>query len=372
MPIRDVAHRAGVSVGTASNVLAGKDVVAPATRARVLAAADELGYRPRPRRAHAAGNGGLLGFLVRALADPLPANDFYAGVLHGAQSVCARAGHGLIHELVPDPGAERARLPLMVARRQVAGILAVGWMPDDLLDLLVGSGIPIVLVDYQREPTTTDVVVGDDERGAFLATNCLLELGHLDPPPACIMGQARHSSLRDRLRGFRRAVAASDATTALPEAFVRRPPTGEEADMTHGVEAMRGLLALRRPPTAVFCVNDTIAAGALRTLRDAKVAVPDEVSLVGYDDIPLAAHTVPPLTTVRVEPALLGAQAARHLLERIAEPGMALRHTRVLARLVERGSTGPPPGAGTVSLECEAGKSRAGRHATATKRNGEA
>lgn len=333
--LREVAQHARVSLGTASNALTARARVAPATRAAVLAAATELGYQTRPRRAATARRRiGMVGLIVRRLDDPLLATPFYPLVLHGAQAACAERGIGLTYETVASLPSEVPHLPLMVRRKQVDGVLVLGWVGDAVLGMLRGADVPFVLVDYDVRPAIADAVCGDDEGGGYLATRHLLDHGHRAPAPACIVGQLRHPSLRDRLAGYRRALA--EAGLAVDDAFVRTAGSGPERDVDHGYAEMRALLELPRPPTAVFCANDMIAIGALKALRDRGVAVPEACSVVGYDDIAVAAHTAPPLTTVRVDKELLGAQGVRHLLERIEHPDMALRQTRLAVALRER------------------------------------
>jgi len=332
--LRGVAQRAGVSLGTVANVFAGKATVAPETRAVVLAAAAELGYQPH-HRAAALQSAPVtsLGFIVRHRLTPLT-NPFYSHVLHGAESVCAEQGISLSYEILATPPDDARQLPRMVQREQVQGILVVGYVNPAVVVRLQRAGMPCVLVDYSTEPPTADSVRGEDERGGYLATRYLLDRGHLSPPPAIITGSLDHPSIAERYAGYRRALG--ERGIAPPEDFVRIDTLGLDGGYTQ----MSALLDLPTPPIAVFCGNDATAQGALSALHARGVAVPERCAVIGYDDVDWAAHAVPPLTTIRVDKELLGAQAVRMLLERIASPRMPVRQMRLAVSLIERQSVG--------------------------------
>jgi LacI family transcriptional regulator len=331
--LREVAERAGVSPATASSVFADKAWVAPETRAAVLAASAALGYQPRRRRpVEPRGAVSMLGLVARQTVAPLSELPIYSHVLHGIQQACAARGVGLSLETFVEPASEAIPLPRLVERGQVQGLLALGYLSPAFLAMLRRAGLPFVTIDHHPTPGLADSVCHDDEEGGYLATRHLLDLGHRDPVPAIITGPLAHTSIAGRLAGYRRALA--ERGLAADEAYLRRGDLGS-AD---GYAAMGELLALARPPTAVFCCNDMMALGALRALRERGVAVPGDCSVVGFDDIDFAVHAVPSLTTIRGDAELLGAQAVWHLLERLAFPALTARHTRLAVRLVERQS----------------------------------
>lgn len=331
--LRDVARRAEVSLGTVANVYAGKATVSPETRAVVLAAAAELGYQPRPRALNSPPPVTNLAFIVRHRLVPLT-NPFYSHVLYGAETACAVEGISLSYEVLPAPPDDALHLPRIVQRKQVQGVLVVGYVHPAVVAQLQRAGMPCVLVDYSTEPPTADSVRGDDERGGYLATRYLLDHGHNDPPPAIIVGSLDHPSIAERYAGYRRAL--TEGGFVPPDHFVRLGDLGLDS----GYAQMSALLALPVPPTAVFCANDETAQGALSALHAHHIAVPEGCAVIGYDDVDQAAHAIPPLTTIRVDKDLLGAQAVRMLLERIASPHMTLRQMRLTVSLVERQSVG--------------------------------
>lgn len=335
--LRQVAQRAGVSLSTASNVFADKPGVAIAeeTRNAVLAAAAELKYRPRPRQ-EVVQSGGIatLGLVMRKPL-PLLTNPFYSHVIHGVQEVCESRGVGLMYGRVEENATSFDELPVMVQRKQVQGLLVVGYFTDDFYKLLRRIELPFVLIDHYVESLKPDSVVGDDEQGSYLATQYFIERGHTHPIPAIISGPLDHYSIHHRFLGYRKAL--NDYGLTYNESYVR----WGDLNVTGGYTEMNALLDLPTPPTAVFCCNDETAIGAMNALRARGVSVPDECSLIGYDDIQLATYTMPPLTTIKVEKEWLGAQGMWQLMERIAHPEMPPRRTIVGVSLVERQSVKP-------------------------------
>lgn len=329
--LRDVAEQAGVSVGTASGVLTGRGSAAERTRQVVLDAAETLGYRRHRRDPIVSSRVQTIGIIARAVHYPSQANPFYMAVMNGAQRAAAARGITLASEIIqPD----RDELPLLVSRRQVDGLLILGYLDHDQIARLVAAGQPCVTIDHTSDHPLVDSVRADDRRGGYLATAHLIELGHTDPPPAIIVGLEELRPIAERLAGYRQALA--DHGLRFSARAVARAP---DLSISGGQRAMRSLLDLTRPPTAVFCSNDSTALGALAALRDRGLASPADCSIVGYDDIDMAAHSAPPLTTIDVDQELLGAQGVWHLLQRAEWPQMPRRDTTVAVSLLERGST---------------------------------
>ncbi|WP_410813872.1 LacI family DNA-binding transcriptional regulator [Micromonospora sp. 067-2] len=338
--LRDVATQAGVAVSTASHVFSRTVFVTPGTRALVLTAADHLGYEPRRRSRPRSPVGTLtaLGVVTRWSHQASAANPFFGPVLQGVEQVCRALGISLTIEVVQPDGDGGGELPVMVRRGRVQGILAVSVHDPDYLRRLLATGTGCVLVDHAVEEPAIDCVRDDDERSGYLATRHLLEHGHLDPVPAIIAGPSAMTSISDRVAGYRRALAEFDRT--VEPAYLRLE---HDLNPTGGRAAMAELLALPIRPTAVFCCTDTLALGALAEVRERGLRIPADISVIGHDDIDLAAHTDPPLTTMRVDKGLLGAQAVWHLVQRVAQPDLAVRDTRLRVSLIPRGSVGARP-----------------------------
>jgi LacI family transcriptional regulator len=328
--VRDVARLAGVSQPTASLVLSAHPTarVAEHTRLRVLDAARTLDYRPNVlARALVRGRSFAIGLLVPDLRNP-----FFADVVSGAERVAAAAGYAV---LLCEQGHRPIQQHLDTLRsRQVDGLLldAAG---ADTLPAASLDGLNVVLVD---EPAATRPgVVTDAMRAGALAAEHLLGLGH---QRFGFLGPADPVwAARMRERGF---VGTLRAAGVPPRSdwWRRTPPT-----IAGGLAAMRGLLGARERPTAVFCANDLVALGAHKACAQRGVRLPDQLSLVGCDDIEMARLVTPELTTVAVPARALGARAARLLLDELETPGAARRPRQPLAvHLVARASSGPAPG----------------------------
>ncbi len=332
--LQEVAKLSGVSMGTASSVFSKRQPVAERTRETVLRAAAELGYRPRHRTGTPDIQGlSTIGLLARSNRYPGPRNQYCATVLQGAQRAAADLGLTITYEVFsPDSGA--VRLPLMVERKEVQGLLVLGGIDTRLLERILQAGVACVLIDHTVDELPVDSVRADDRRGGVLATEYLLRLGHRNPVPA-FLGSSDTITGRDRAAGYRGALAAAGHLS--DPAYMR-----EASDAVVGAarRAMNELLDLPRPPTAVFCASDTGALGAMQALRDRRMPIPGKCSVVGFDDIDLAMNAVPALTTVRVDKHLLGAQGVWHLVQRAGQPQLPRRVTYADVHLTVRGSAG--------------------------------
>lgn len=325
--VKDVAVTAGVSVGTVSNVLNRPDKVAPATVARVQAAIERLGFvRNDAARQLRAGRSRSIGLVVLDTANP-----FFAEVARGAEERAAAAGMSVLLGN-SDQSAVRERTYLDLFREQrVNGVLLT---PHDLDDpLLRDAGVPLVLVDGALPGGEVPSVAVDDIEGGHLAVAHLLALGRRRI--AFVGGPLAIRQVADRLEGARRALeAAPDATLEVIEldalTVLRGRGAGEQ--IAHRAPADR--------PDAVFCANDLLAVGVLQGAAIfGDIRVPEDLALIGYDDIDFAQSTVVPLSSVRQPAREIGATAVELLLEAIADPDAAPRHVRFRPELVIRAST---------------------------------
>lgn len=336
--MHDVARLAGVSQPLVSLVIAGNPAarVAPATRERILRAAAELGYRPNViARSLVQSRSYSIGIIIPDLDNP-----FFTAVVGGAERVAAAAGYAML--LCNTSEVPAARHVDALRARQIDGIIidalgAASLDPGALADL------DVVLIDEPvASPTpggTMLSVVSDAAGAGRAAAEHLLDLGHRS---IGFMGPATSVwAFRMRERGFVQALRG--AGLRLESAHLRRAP----ATVAGGHLAMHALLAESFRPAAVFCANDLMALGALKACAAARVRVPEDMSIIGCDDIDTATLVTPELTTVHVRAREMGARAARMLvrvLERDpAEPRGGGAGSRPLAvRLVVRGTTAPP------------------------------
>lgn len=330
--LADVAARARVDRSVVSRVLNDDPRlnIRPETRARVVAAIDELGYRPnaiarslRTRRSEA------LGLLIPDFSNPI-----YATVITGAEAAAARNGLVLLMGSLSGTQAGAGRYAELADEGRVDGLLLAGTDPTgDLVARLEGAGVPWLLVN-RRAPGARRCVLLDDERAAAMAVEHLVALGHRRI--AHITGPEASDTGARRRAGYLRAMA--DAGLEAPAALT----AASDYTYASGAEAMRRLLAADPRPTAIFVANVAAAIGALAAARGAGVAVPGEVSVLAVHDLPLAEYLEPPLTTVRMPLRELGERAVELLLRTPpAEPVDEIVDGDI--DLVVRGSTGPAP-----------------------------
>ena len=325
-----MAARAGVSRTTVSFVLNGRtDVQIPAnTWRRVEEAARELGYHPHsPARQLAAGQSLILGFVLRQSAEQVAADALLSETLWGLAAAARSGGYRVLVEPL-EPG-EGTYADLLRSQR-VDGLVVSGPRTDDHeLTELVGEGFPVVLQGSRPDLDAPSVDV-DNAASAYGAVDHLIRAGHR--VIACLTNAPlAYTAATERLAGYHSALAAAgiepDPRLVVEGSF----------DAASGHIAMAALLE-RVVPTAVFVASDVVAFGVLRALRDARLRVPEDISVVGFDDIALAEHFDPPLTTVRLPAHALGAAAGRALMDRVAGRPVE-RRTLLPTQLIVRDST---------------------------------
>ncbi|MFI5717634.1 LacI family DNA-binding transcriptional regulator [Nocardia sp. NPDC051750] len=328
--MREVAAAAQVSVGTVSNVLNAPEKVAPATVERVHAAIDRLGFvRNDAARQLKAGRSRCVGLVVLDIGNP-----FFSDVARATQS--RAADHDLVVLLGSsddDPRRERRYLDTFDEQR-VSGLMITPAGHDHArLVALHQRGMPVVLVDRDGHGTPFSSVAVDDIAGGDLAVRHLCALGRRRI--AVVGGPATLPQVADRRLGARRAAADhSGVDLTLIDTPAPTVLAGREAG-----ERLAGLPAGERPD-AVFCVNDLLAIGVLQALTLRGIAVPDEVALVGYDDIDFAQSAVVPLTSIRQPRAEIGSSAIDLLVAAANSGGGEPEHICYRPALIERASTG--------------------------------
>lgn len=344
--IQDVAARAGVSKTAVSFAFNQPDHLNDATRERILAAAAELGYRPSPiARRLAARRTDQIGLVLPQPTHDAFANAFIPELLRGIGDVCDAQGVSLV--IVPPAGGSLARA---VEAALVDGLILLGLAPDHPeLDLARRAGLPVLALDVD-DWSDVDVVAVDDVGGGRAAAEHLYRLGHRDVAvvliaehPAASLDELSGISGR-RLDGIRSGFAAARKETGGGPVRMRVLSATVSED---GGRAAFAELAAGALPTAVLAITDMMAIGILNAAADAGVRIPDELSVVGFDDIPAAAWTTPRLTTVHQPIREKGRIAARRLIELTRSPdGHRPTTERLPTRLVVRGSTAPPRGEG--------------------------
>ena len=329
--IREVARLAQVSLGTVSNTLNNPNVVAPHTRARVLEAIEQTGF-VRSTAAHQlrVGKSRTVGVVLLDIANP-----FFGEMVRGAERVLRDKGYVLM-VCSSDESTEREHRYLRVLEEHRVDGLLIAPVERDLKTVaaLARRGIPTVLLDRDAGSLDLCSVTVDDVRGGELAASHLVDLGH--KVIGFVNGPLSIRQCADRLDGARRAMrrARRPSRPVLLEIAV------SALTVDHGEAAVGPLLAATPRPTAVMCANDLLALGVLRGLTNAGVRVPDEVALVGYDDVAFASMLSPALTSVHQPKFELGVSAAELLLEETDESSVHRhRSVRFEPALVVRASS---------------------------------
>lgn len=337
--IRDVATSAGVSVGTVSNVLNRPDKVSPATVERVHAAIDELGFvRNDAARQLRAGASRAIGLVILDGGNP-----FFSDVARGAETAAEKAGRVVLLGNSDQQVEREAHYLDLFEENRVLGILIspVGDVTARLARLR-RRGTPAVLVDRQAELTDFSSVSVDDVRGGQLAAEHLLSVGRRRL--TFVGGPLDLQQVADRLRGAQEAVRAANAEATVSEKVTFEVVEVPALTVEHGRAAAAELMS--RPaderPDAVFAANDLVAMGVLQSLvMLGDLRVPDDVALIGYDDIDFARAAVVPLSSIRQPSALIGQTAMDILQDEIDDPAREPRRVVFSPELVVRASTVP-------------------------------
>ncbi len=334
--IKQVAQRAGVSVATVSYVLNGTGVVTDETRQRVLDAVAELNYQPQYAARSMRGRSHTLGVTLPShpgrLAEPA-----LAELMSGLADAAASRGYFLLLATA-DADQDETELCLNLARtRRVDGLVLLDMQVNDArAQALAAAGIPHVCAGPPPTGNDSSAVVIDMRTAAIEAVQHLLSLGHRRI--GLIQLPSELAVSEPVVDGYRRALA--DAGLSFEPALVVESGRTEE----DGYQAMTELLAAFKPPTAVLAGSDELAFGAMHALTDAHLVVGRDVALVGFDDLPLAAHVNPPLTTVRQPRRAQGQQLAILLDDAILKRNAGARTVTLSAHLIIRRSSGPATG----------------------------
>lgn len=335
--IRDVARLAGVSVATTSGVINGKPTIKPALVQRVKDAMSALDYHPdHVARSLRARRTMTVGAVIADITNP-----FYADVIRGAEMEAQRAGYSVfLCDASEDPSLEGRYLNTLFSRR-VDGVLLAPTAASPVEYAAMQKRFPMVLVDGYPLGFSGAAVVTDNVSAAYDGAQHLISLGHTRI--AIIAGRLDLSSGSDRLEGFRKAL--HEQRLPLPEEYLQRGDFRPESGYRCGLDLMR----LSNPPTAIFSSNNQMTLGLMRALNELKVACPEKVSVLSFDDFPWASYFTPRLTAIAQPANEMGKQAMQMLLGRLA-PAQNVQTAEqkksivmLKAELRVRDSTGTPP-----------------------------
>ena len=329
--MRDVAERAGVSVTTVSHVVNETRPVSDELRQRVLTTMDELGYQPnRLARSLRLQETHTIGMIV-----PDSANPFFAEVARGIEDTSFEQSYNVIL-CNSDGNLDKELLYTNVlVEKQVDGILFVAaGVSTEHIRALQTRRMPLVLVDRDIPGVAVDSVLTDNARGGWQAIHYLIELGHRRI--GCITGPSDVTPSAERVTGYRQTLR--EAGIAVDENLVVKG----DFQYQSGFRATQQLLGMNDPPTAIFACNDLMAVGAISAVIESGRKVPADLSVIGFDDVPLASFTNPPLTTIAQPKYEMGALATTMLLERVQDRDMPPRRKLLDTSLFVRHSTASP------------------------------
>jgi LacI family transcriptional regulator len=332
--LRDVADAAGVHAATASRALnpETRRLVNPETAKRVLKAAETLGYQPNPiARSLKTSKSRTIGLVIPDLTNPL-----FPPIVRGVEDVLGPAGYTTVIVNTDNDAGREATLVSSLRQRQVDGlIVATAVLDHPLLRTLDDQGVRMVLVNRRSEGIDVPYVTADDTAGITMAVEHLASLGHRRI--AHVAGPQTTSTGVLRASAFRAAVR--DAGLDDDSRLVGACDYWSEVD---GARAIREVLDSGVDLTAVVAGNDLIALGCYDVFAERSIDCPGEVSVVGFNDMPFLDKLAPPLTTLSIPHQQIGAEAARLLLDAIAEPDRPARSVLLPLTLVVRGSTAAP------------------------------
>jgi DNA-binding LacI/PurR family transcriptional regulator len=308
--VKDIAKKAGVSHSTVSRALHSNPLISDETKERIQQIAVEMGYLPsaaartlKTNRSH------VLGVVLTSIDDP-----FFSEILEGIEEVIQSSGYSLfIAAAHRDPGREREIVEAMVEHRADGVIICSTSFSEERSRQFLQSGVPIVVVNNQAVEDFRYSIYHDDIDGMRQVTRHLIELGH--KRIAYIGNSASGRTTMDRLTGFREEMKS--AGLSIPAEYVYEASGGGTED---GESAANYFLELPERPTALVCYNDMMAIGVMKSLQQAGICIPENVSITGFDNIIFSAYTNPPLTTLDQPKRFIGAEAARLLLELLDTP----------------------------------------------------
>jgi DNA-binding LacI/PurR family transcriptional regulator len=331
--IRQVANQAGVSIGTVSRVLNNKPGIGQETRLRVIAVAQDLGYNSSKRSRLSNPHITHLGFLNQAFTQDITSNPFYSDVFHGVEHSCRELHINLSVSALSFTNSQPHSLPSLVKDNYIRGLFVVGGgIPQEIIESLGKlSQLPLVLVDNWFADCPWDGLMIDNIRGVRLSTEYLINKGHRH---IALMGGPPHPSIVERRLSYEETLRQHNLTP-----MIVTPPNLSPEDGQWGAKE---ILRLFPQTTAIICSNDEQAVGALRKLRELGYIVPDDFSLIGFDNINMVQFTTPPITTICVDRVALGQIAVQLLLDRIKFPGRPVIKVTIGVELVERGSVCTP------------------------------
>ena len=331
--IKDVAKKAKVSIATVSFVINDSKPISEETKNRVLKAIKSLNYHPSKSAVNlVSGKTGNIGFI---LTDDhfLRTEPFYTTIFLGTEFEARSEGYYILLTSIKPDFNEEDILPRFILNKSVDGIIIAGKIPHKLIEKISAYNLPTVFVDYIPPSNSYPLVLIDNIQGALLATNHLIDLGHKNI--AFIGGDIEHPSLTDRLNGYKQALQ----TAHIPVKNNLIVTDAKYPDRQNGFNSAKKLFSKNKNVTAVFAANDAMAIGVQHYLKDNGYNVPEDISLIGFDDIEADLMLRPPLTTIRVPKIEMGIEALKLIVNTLKNKKSISKKVLVPVELIVREST---------------------------------
>lgn len=332
--IKDVAKLANVSIATVSLVIHKHKRISEETRQRVLKAIETLNYHPsRSARGLVSRKTGNIGFILTN-DHFLRTEPFYTQIFMGTEFEAHSTEYYVLLTTVNSDYSEGDHLPRFVLERNIDGMIIAGKVPRLFIDMLVKYNLPIIFIDFVPAGKKSGSVVVDNVGGGIQATEHLIELGH--KKIGFIGGDIEHPSIKDRMEGYKRALEKSKLkfNTKLIDIEESYPARN------NGYNAAKRLFAKNKDITAVFTCNDAMAIGVMQYMKEKGIKVPDDVSIIGFDDVVSEDSIEPSLSTIRVPKMELGIEAMKLMIDLMKNGVQKTKKTIVPVQLVVRKSTG--------------------------------
>ena len=331
--IHDVAKKANCSITTVSMVINGTGRISKKTREHVLQVVEEIGYTPnaagktlKTRRTE------NVGVLFYPSCAHIFANHFYAGVMDGVEEILSEESFNLLiagFKMTED----QISLPKFIREGSVEGLILLGRFPEVYIEALYRLKMPFLLLDNETQRFPVDSIISDGFNGAKIAVEHLIEQGH--ERIAMLASDPEDASTLRRFKGYKAALK-KHGIPYVPDLVAR----GENM-ASGGIQAAQELIDRGIDFTAIFSVNDEMGLGAMQTFQNAGYRFPEDLSLIGFDDIEKAFHSNPPLTTMRIDREAMGNLGAKTILSRVRKPEDPPHRIALPVQLIERGSVQP-------------------------------
>jgi LacI family transcriptional regulator len=331
--IKDVAKKAGRSLSTVSLAINETGYVNEETRTKVLQVVKELGYHPsRAAKGLASKRSGNLGFILSddhfSQAEP-----FYTKIFLGTEFEARHHNYYILLTTVGNTFKQHESVPRFLLERNVDGVIIAGKINRKLVEYIDRLELPIILVDYSLPNKRISSVLIDNRRGAHLAVQHLVDVGHREI--GFVGGDISHPSIEERFFAYKETLVENGIAPNQNLIITDENDTG----VKNGASGIQKLMEQGGRPTAIFCANDAMAIGCMQVLKQREMKIPDDVAVVGFDDIETSSHIEPRLTTVKVFKEEMGALAVRTIIEAVKSKSRTVVNTYVPVELVIREST---------------------------------